>query len=81
MSNGNTLASGTVPGGPFNSTQPHRMSLSMNGSQIYGAVAGTRLFTVRDTKYTAGMAAVGSGYHWAAFDDFAVGAPTGRVVS
>jgi hypothetical protein len=69
------LATGMLPG-PFNASSTHRLSLSMAGDVITAAVGGVQLTSVVDKSYAVGNAAVGSGWHVAAFDNFAVTAPT-----
>jgi hypothetical protein len=65
------LAAGVLNGG-YNSTAPHTLELTVDGTSISASVDGTQLFSVSDSTYTAGLAGVGSGYHFAAFDNFAV---------
>jgi hypothetical protein len=48
-----------------------RLSLSFNGSNVTAAVNGTEVASVSSDIYRGGAAAVGSGWHTAAFDDFA----------
>jgi hypothetical protein len=67
------LASGSLPA--LDPSQPHALSLAMVRTSVSGAIAGASpypLFAVTDTTYAAGFVAIGSGYHAAAFDDFAV---------
>ena len=65
------LANGTLPA-PFSSAQPHALALATNGTAVTASVNGATLASVSSTAFAAGMVALGSGYHPAAFDDFAV---------
>lgn len=65
------LANGTLPA-PFSPAQPHALALSTNGTAVTATVNGTTLASVSSTAFAAGMVALGSGYHPAAFDDFLV---------
>lgn len=70
-----TLANGTLPA-PFDPTRTHSLQLRMAGSAISVTVDGAALATVSDSTYQAGMAAVGSGYHAAAWGGLALEAAT-----
>ena len=70
------LASGTVPGkknGPFIGSW-HRLRLDVVGSVLTGSVDGTLVGSTTDANatFTHGMVAIGSGWHVAYFDNFAV---------
>ncbi len=59
----------------FVSTVPHRLSVSVAGPIVDVYLNGTLLGELTDTTYAQGNAAVGSGWHAAAFDDFEVTVP------
>jgi hypothetical protein len=65
------IASGAVPSG-LSAAGWVRLSLSFKGSKVTAALNGEQIATVSSTTFTAGMAAVGSGWHTAAFDDVSV---------
>ena len=52
----------------------HRMDLSLtfSGSSITPSIGGKALPVVHDTKWSAGMVGMGSGWNTAWFDDLAV---------
>ena len=60
---------------PFDPRAPHRLTLNMAGPVIEGYINGTLVGSITDFTYEAGNAAVGSGWHPAAFDDFEVTPP------
>ena len=70
----NVLARGATPGGCPGATIGTwlRLSISFNGNRVAASINGTRVVSHVDSNstYTAGLAAVGSGWHLAAFDDF-----------
>jgi hypothetical protein len=68
------VANGTLPAG-FDPTTPHRLAVSMAGPVVAAYVDGARVAEVLDTSFTVGNAAVGSGWHDASFDNFAVTTP------
>jgi hypothetical protein len=68
------VANGTLTP-PFSPTSPHRLALSMAGPVITGYVDGAALGQTTDATYPAGNAMLGSGWHTAAWDDFAATAP------
>ena len=49
-----------------------RLSISFKGSRVAASINGTQVVSHVDSNntYTAGLAAVGSGWHLAAFDGF-----------
>jgi hypothetical protein len=68
-----TLASGPAPPGPpFNPETPHRLLLAMAGPIVTAAVDGVELASVSDTTFASGNAALGSGWHAAAFRNFSI---------
>lgn len=71
------VASGAVgvPGG-WDPSALTAYTLSLNGNTLTATAGGARLgsYTDDDATYAVGLAAVGSGYHYAAFDDFRVAA-------
>jgi len=70
------LASGNVTmqtGGSFDPlTSPTRLQVAMAGTAISAAINGTTVATVTDASAAFGLVSLGSGYHAAAFRDFAV---------
>lgn len=68
------VANGTLAA-PFSPSTPHRLAISMAGPVITGFVDGVALAQTTDTQFTSGNAMLGSGWHQAAFDDFAATAP------
>ena len=67
------LGNGTLGGGGgFNSTQPHTLTLGVVGQAITAKVDGAVIWSGNDGSYSAGQVAIGSGYHFAAFDNFSV---------
>jgi len=66
-----TLASGLLPGGVATGV-PQRLLLTVNGTAITVAINGSVLAVVQDASLMSGQVALGSGWHAAAFDDFAV---------
>jgi len=70
------LANGSLPA-PFNSSAWHTLLLSAKGSAIAAAVDGaTVLQTQSALNAAAGQVAIGSGYHYASFDNFRMAAAT-----
>lgn len=67
-----TLASGTVP--DFVPSARQALSLSAQGTSIAGAVGSAALGPWESSAFAAGMVALGSGVHAAAFDDLVVAA-------
>lgn len=65
------LANGTLPA-PFSANASHALSLSTVGPVVSASVDGATLANVSSSAYVAGMVALGSGYHPAAFDNFAL---------
>jgi len=67
------LAAGNVSaaGGGFDSRWPSRLGLSMHGSKVAATINGSAVATTVDNTAAFGLAALGSGYHAAVFDDFA----------
>ena len=63
------LASGMVP---FTSKAWHRLELDFQGEQIQLSIDGVAVDNVNDTTHTHGMAAIGSGWNLAEFDNFEV---------
>lgn len=71
-----TLASGALPPvPPFDPETPHRLALAMAGPVVAAAIDGAELASVVDATFATGNAAVGSGWHTAAFRNFSVAAP------
>jgi hypothetical protein len=50
----------------------YRLSLSFAGTKVTVSVNGTNITSLSDKTYSHGLAAIGSGWHLASFDDFAV---------
>ena len=76
----NVLASGVAPGaaGPGSFVGSwHRLRLDVAGVVATGSVDGNVVGSCNATAFTHGMAAVGSGWHVAYFDNFTVNATTG----
>ena len=65
----------TSTNAPFDPGAPHRLSVSMSGDIIEAFVNGTMLAQLTDSTYAKGNAAIGSGWHSAAFTDFEVTVP------
>lgn len=72
---------GVVASGPIAASLPswnpsvsNTYALQLNGNAITATAGGVTLgsFTDDDATYSVGLAALGSGYHYAVFDDFAV---------
>ena len=74
-SNSAPIVSGNATQQPFVPAQPHRLQLSMAGPVIEASLDGAVVASVVDTAYTVGNAALGSGWHVAAFSNFTVTAP------
>jgi hypothetical protein len=55
-----------------NTTAWHALRLSAKGTAIAAAVDGAQVWAGDDATFANGQVAIGSGYHQAAFDDFAV---------
>ena len=72
---GSPLANGTLAAG-FSPSSPHTLALSMAGPIITASVDGTQLAQLSDGAFTYGNAALGAGWHRAAWDGFNVTAPT-----
>ena len=62
----------------FDAGAPHRLTLSMAGEEVDCYVDGALLGSVQDKTYGVGNAALGSGWHECAWDDFMVTAPLRR---
>ena len=62
-----TLASGTLPP-PFNASAPHDISVDVRGDVVTAAVDGVQLASATDKQFATGNAAIGAGWHQAAFD-------------
>jgi hypothetical protein len=56
----------------FNSSAWHTLGLAAKGPLLTGSLDGAQLFAISDSKFSAGQVGIGSGYHYAAFDNFAV---------
>ena len=65
----------------FNSSTPHRLSVSMAGNVVESYLDGQLLASITDDTYAVGNAAVGAGWHPVTFDDFEVSAPFARTSS
>ena len=82
LANGTLLteaaAAGSEPGAGFDPTRPRVLSVCVRNATFSGSADGAPLFSVeapgagRGGYMAAGRVALGSGYHGAAFDDFAV---------
>ena len=69
------LAHGALPSNDFPTAAAVTMrtlSVTMVGSKITASVDGKVVAAVTDTTHLHGMAAVGSGWHLAYFDDFSL---------
>jgi hypothetical protein len=73
-SNDVSIAAGKAPA-PFDSTAPHRVAVSMAGDVIEAYLDGALLASVTNDDFAFGNAALGSGFHECAFDDFEVALP------
>jgi len=75
---GNNVLTKGMLGGNFNSMNPNVMTLVMKGHTITGyfndpSRKNSPLFTIAsDNTYVSGLAAIGSGYHYAVFDNFSL---------
>ena len=47
-----------------------KLSLTFKGQQISVGINGKQVASLTDTAFKSGMAAIGSGWHHAAFDNF-----------
>ena len=65
------IANGTLAPG-FNSSATHTLGFTVKGSTLTGSVDGAQVFSVQDSTFGAGQVGLGSGYHYAAFDNFSV---------
>jgi galactosylceramidase len=63
------LAKGVLPSG-FDGRAWHELLLTADGSKLTASVDGALLATVQDTSFDSGSAALGSGFHLAAFRAF-----------
>ncbi len=63
------LASGYADFAPF---KWHELVMRLNGSNIAIFVDDKELTSVTDTKYTHGLAGLGSDFNFAEFDDFEI---------
>ena len=70
-----TLASGNVP---FAADRWHKLALRFAGRHITALIDGAEVKTLEDRTFDTGMAALGSGWNNAMFDDFTVRA-TGEL--
>ena len=68
---GAPVTSGTVPL-PFDPTSPHRLALSFAGTIVTATIDAQVVASVNDATFSRGNAALGSGWHVAGFDNFAV---------
>ena len=73
-SNDSPIAAGAAPA-PFDSTAPHRIAVSMAGDLVEAFLDGARVASVNNDDFAFGNAALGSGFHQCAFDDFEVTLP------
>ena len=64
--------------GPFRADQWHNLKLKFAGTSITAYVDGTEVKTINDTAYLRGMAALGTGWNCARFDNFTVRPLAGR---
>lgn len=72
LSSTTIVASGSLPA-PFDPSTPLPLTLTVSGSKAEATANGVTLGVFDlPTTYTEGMIALGSGYHWASFDDFFV---------
>jgi hypothetical protein len=70
------LGNGTVPGSPFDSSAWHSLSLAAKGGALAASVDGAQVWAgATDGKFASGQVGIGSGYHFAAFDDFSLTSP------
>jgi hypothetical protein len=69
-------AHGPAPGSANVVGTWHTLRLTVHGTTVSGLVDGKQVGSVRDSTFTHGMVAVGSGWHEACFDDFVVTATT-----
>jgi len=65
-----TLASGNLPN--FDGSRWHRLSLTCNGSSISASIDASLMAYVQDVSLDSGSAALTSGFHYAAFDNFSL---------
>ncbi len=65
----NLLASGNLSVAP---DTWHRLRLAMMGNSIRGWVNGAKVVDLADNSCTRGLAAIGCGWHYAQFDNFAI---------
>ena len=74
----NVLATGTLGGNPGMGGRAmqawHTLEIQAKGAVITGVVDGVVVGAVSDSTFSHGMAAVGSGWHQAGFDDFELNA-------
>jgi hypothetical protein len=63
------IASGNINFPPFTW---HHISLTLNGSSISASVDNKEVFKLENTKYTHGLAGLGSGFNFAEFDNFEI---------
>ena len=68
------LSNGSLPQ-PFNSSAWHRLQVSAKGTDISASIDGAVVATATDGAYSSGQVAIGSNYHRATFDNFALGPP------
>ena len=73
-SNDSPIAIGSAPA-PFDSAAPHRIAVSMAGDVVEAFLDGARVASVTNDDFAYGNAALGSGFHDCAFDDFEVTLP------
>ena len=62
----------------FDSTTPHRLTVSMAGTVVESYLDGVLLGSITDDTYGVGNAAVGAGWHPVSIDDFEVSTPFAR---
>ena len=65
------LGNGTMGAG-FNSSAPHALQLSVKGTTIKASVGGEAVWSGQSSDFAMGQVALGSGYHFAAFNAFSV---------
>ena len=70
MATASSLANGQVKGVELQ--QWHNLSLSVDADRITAAINGTQVAAVTDTAFDSGPAAVGTGFHMAAFDNLEI---------